>query len=654
MNMEAFDDILNEKYGIDDAAIFFNLKWAKEVIDAFDPSSDKDINDILEYYFIIMLFAKKIFPKTWDEATIKKYTYRVELFNAIVGKFLSKVNGENLSEYYKQTKDLFKSDFFAAVARYKVTKRISDEQFSSFVKENPYAMKDIIREEKLVKKYGKVIASLLTDKVEYAELVIDYFFVKDYLSDIKTFMPLELGREQKELIIRNYVNWSEANLNYLTLISGLKKADNYLVNDRLRLQAYKITQDICKKLSKNKENQIQACVRMGFCDQNEELNETYDEDTNTEEILYSKRWIAENLDFPTLLNNFIFLFRYVDWHRQCCCHFLSNPNDLDIFDMAGVHGKDEYTTGVNFEYVRKRSNLQMRLYQEELQKHKIEIEDLFKWFFETYLKEEFSVENYKYFSPTPQASNLEKILLIASQLDAVLKQFRLFIDDDKIDRELFAFSSMPYKIVDTPSMLEKKYLYPNSEEIKQDLFYLFSNHCMLGYLEKTDETYYCFAQILTTTNIRSDDYPDDEQKKLKHLIFREIIYVDKKGFLRINNLLLNLLFNIHKDGYLAYHYCSEKEKLIAEKFLKKGDLKAESSLFTRQEKEYLDFMLNVQKFFNGPELRNKYVHGNFSSNPEVHKNDYIELLKIMTLIVIRINEEFNLKYPKKEDEGCLG
>ena len=58
-------------------------------------------------------------------------------------------------------------------------------------------------------------------------------------------------------------------------------------------------------------------------------------------------------------------------------------------------------------------------------------------------------------------------------------------------------------------------------------------------------------------------------------------------------------------------------------------------------------MLNVQQFTNGPELRNKYAHGVFSLNDNQHYNDYIELLKIMVLIIIKINEEFCLKYPEE-------
>lgn len=45
------------------------------------------------------------------------------------------------------------------------------------------------------------------------------------------------------------------------------------------------------------------------------------------------------------------------------------------------------------------------------------------------------------------------------------------------------------------------------------------------------------------------------------------------------------------------------------------------------------------------EMRNKYIHGTNSKDEQIHFQDYLEFLKIMVLIIIKINEEFCLKYP---------
>ena len=63
------------------------------------------------------------------------------------------------------------------------------------------------------------------------------------------------------------------------------------------------------------------------------------------------------------------------------------------------------------------------------------------------------------------------------------------------------------------------------------------------------------------------------------------------------------------------------------------------TLFSRPEQDYLNFMLNKAEFSNGFDLRNRYIHDTCTLNEEMQQQDYLELLKIMTLITIKINEE---------------
>ena len=59
-------------------------------------------------------------------------------------------------------------------------------------------------------------------------------------------------------------------------------------------------------------------------------------------------------------------------------------------------------------------------------------------------------------------------------------------------------------------------------------------------------------------------------------------------------------------------------------------------------------MLNNAKYENGPALRNNYIHGTHSLDSQKHENDYYELLKIMVMIIIKINEEFCIKYQNEQ------
>ena len=636
-------------YGGNDMSTSLSLQRAEEVIIAYKASTEThDVNDIIEYYNIIQFFDNKIYHPDWDDAKRDEYAKTVNMFRAEVGRFLHSIQGNDLAALYNQIEARFRSDFINLLSHYKVTDRISDDQFSGFIDAHPQAMAYIIQNKSLVVKYGSVIIEQLKTKERFAELVLQHFYVRhDYSDRQKTYMPVDLDKTLINSIIRKYVEWEDASTNYLQLISGLKKAGEYPVEDKTRLKASKRVRAFWKEHFKSGNTGMKVAVEISILDQEAVVLEEFDDsDGMTHRLSYSKKWISDNLDYSTLLNNFIYLFNFTDQYYRC--QFLSNPNDLSVIErISGIHGNDEYTTGIGYESLKMKSSLQMFAYRKELHSHNIEVEDLFKWFFEEYLKTEFGVENYKYCVPSPSASSLEKILLMASQLDSVLKQFRLFIADDVIDRELFEFSSSPYKIVDTPSMIERKYLYPLSDEIKRDIFCLFSDQCLLSYSQKTSKNYNSLMELMLHEDIKPADYPEFAIAELNRLLDRGAVFADENGVLRIKRSVFRLLSDMYRNGNVCFSYCTDSEKQLAKVLLKRGDLEVESSLFTRQEKDYLDYMLNVQQFVNGPELRNKYVHGNYSLDPHIHESDYIELLKIMTLIVLKINEEFCLKYPSE-------
>jgi hypothetical protein len=51
-------------------------------------------------------------------------------------------------------------------------------------------------------------------------------------------------------------------------------------------------------------------------------------------------------------------------------------------------------------------------------------------------------------------------------------------------------------------------------------------------------------------------------------------------------------------------------------------------------------MLNKAEYSDGLNLRNKYAHSNYQHDENVQYQDYIELLKVMVLVITKMNEEF--------------
>ena len=87
-----------------------------------------------------------------------------------------------------------------------------------------------------------------------------------------------------------------------------------------------------------------------------------------------------------------------------------------------------------------------------------------------------------------------------------------------------------------------------------------------------------------------------------------------------------------RDHYIELDQWIQEKKVVVE-----------NTLFSRSEADYINYMLNQAEFSNGLDLRNKYTHDTCPLNEGKQKQDYLELLKIMILIVIKINEEFCIR-----------
>lgn len=117
---------------------------------------------------------------------------------------------------------------------------------------------------------------------------------------------------------------------------------------------------------------------MGFSNNKEEIDVSYEDELNPK-IIYSRLWLEENLDNPTLLNNFIYLFGYVD--RFFRSTFPSNKNHIGSLErLVGVKGNREYAIGASFMLKEMISSMQIRSYYYELHKLDKRLENIFKWF----------------------------------------------------------------------------------------------------------------------------------------------------------------------------------------------------------------------------------------------------------------------------------
>ena len=175
---------------------------------------------------------------------------------------------------------------------------------------------------------------------------------------------------------------------------------------------------------------------------------------------------------------------------------------------------------------------------------------------------------------------------------------------------------------------------------------------MLYYIEPFKEKYRTFYQLLTNENIGYDDFQDYQKGDIDYLISHEYLFQDQDGFLRIKNQeLVFVIGKLHYEDVLSFwHYSPEIRKEILN-MVQKGIVKFDNTLFTIEERKYLNYYLNKKEFSNSLDLRNKYLHATNSSSEDEQQNDYLRLLKLIILVIYKIKDDLIL-YETEQKTGA--
>lgn len=630
-------------YSASDYSSGFHLMGIKEMIDQFDNDKvDYDINEIIEFYNIIKFIDIKAYLTTWERQDIEIIQKVCKEYKRIVACYIKNINDSNFIGIYNEVGRNYKDDFFELLEQYKVYEMVSETIVDEILHNEKVCMHYILRNKKLINHYGNIIRTCLLNNSKYAELILDKYEIEHLNQRHTIYFPEVFTLEDKETVILNYIKAPFANLNYLYIINNIQSTNELKISDRTRLESKKRADEENQKFFDGKSG-MKYGAEVGFKENQEEPIIEQD-DKGVIKCSYSMEWIKDNSDYSTLLNNFIYLFNFVDLQMRIT--LFSKKTELGLFESAlFTRSKHAYDTGVGFSIKKMLSDLQMVGYYQRLEGLDIRLEEIIEWFFKEYLLDEFKIKDYKMNPPSVSSKYLEKCRTLLPELESIIKQYNLYVEDGYIDHELLQMSSNPIPYKDIKSKLEKKYIYPNykSQEFSNINYYFFSDQCMLSYIKDLDDKYSSFFKLLLKENVRVEDYPDYDKRDIDYLLEKNYIHVDCNGFIRITNFrLITILKDLHENEAINYwkypiSYRNEIDKLVDNQILV-----AESSLFSRPEQDYFNYYLNKSSFNNSFDLRNMYVHGtqfNNSDNENVHYTNYITFLKLFILIIIKINDD---------------
>lgn len=597
--------------------------------------SEWGIADLLDFHNILKYInIERFSDHIVQETSIDIKTYEKKIRQKI-GIFVGCHKDVFINLYDEIDFDIT-DDFFEVLEGYKLYQRIEINNFRRFLeKENVYIY-TVLKFKRLTEYFNEAVKDVLLSDSRNAETILS-----KYLKENDLYLPPSLNETDILSLIDEYIDSPLVNINVLRTIINFPTNKGLSIPDKIRLHAKRNAEKEEEKIFNNGTG-IESGVMISYPkDQDEAI--LINMNDRTADIKVSRKWIEENTDYPTLWNNFIYLFGFVDGNMRL--EFDSKKSESGILEsVIRPQAEHLYYQSYSFSFKEMLSNAEIYSYVNVLNVLGIRLEEMIEWFFDVYLNEEFQINDFIVKMPSSGASYFEKCRAILPEIDRIFKQYNALIEDGIIDQELIQMSSSSFKIKDIKSFNKKKYVYSSSDWYKTASFLLFSDQSSIFYLPKREEEYKNFFNLIISEKLTRNDFQKYQLKTMQWLFENNLICESNMGHIEfVDQKVIYVLKELYYKEVMSYWHYPKDIKILIEELSSRNLVDFETSLFSRNEQDYLDYYLNKSKFTNGHDIRNKYLHGTNTNDEKQYEIDYYLILKLFVIIVIKINDDLCIK-----------
>lgn len=598
------------------------------------------VNDALEVWNSLLflhneLVSEEILP---EDETVESFTAALK---GSVAAFFTSLSDLNIVDAFNGVEYYYRTDLVDAVIRYRVDSRVSAELLLNAMTGAGVGLGDMLASHQFVHKFGAELRSRLLSNPVLVEILIASHVRSE--RTVKLFPPREISMDEWTAILLKYINGPDANLNYLRLIRDARSQDIPGLNDDVRISAI----SRCEELEADLRDNLTGGFRVGYSIILGESDREYvdkDEDGVLEYALtYSRAWLEDTLEFPSVLNNLQALFGFAD--DNVILTLPSYSSEMQGLEALLVfNGKTNYPRGVQF-YTKERIAIsQMATYVQFLNENGVDLEDVYLWFFNEYIPDNYGGVKIVYRRSSPESTYLERIRHLVAEMEGVLRQFQLYSNLGEIDSRRLQYGSHDVVIENVPSQASDKYAVPVvGSDIGRVMNALFSDQSILNYVDdsKSDEN---FSMLLLRQNLKMEDFHDYQRPDIEWL--QDIGILDQ-GLHRVRFRSISqvaLLSRLYRVGAVNARWLRGDERTELESLLNSGRVSWRSTLFSADESKFLNYMLNDREFSDGPRLRNNYLHSRvpLDESGKQERYDYVRILIIMAQIIIKINDDFRV------------
>lgn len=611
-----------------DLALPFYVEKAISIVSqVVETEFSPDINDIISIFNILRYMDDGLEQQLGnpDRKPLKRLIIEFSQSRGVSGVFA------DFNKLYRWLND----DFWQFFVSFRLEKKLKEKDFSDFLSTQKPNIRPILFQKKLCNKFRWPIREYFLSDLRNVSYLIEEKEIKYSPSPA---IPKDITLEDKLSLISAYIGSETPSFGYLEIFAKTKE-----IPTRVRLAAQRRANEVRTQVFKSSTT-YKFGVQVSFKEQTEPVE--VELENGIAKYSYDLDWIRTNPDKATLLNNFIYLFEYVDDQNRMNLCFQTYEQGV-IERTMSKQRTDWHPDSIAFTHKNHAAFLQLHSYSSILNSLGTSIEELINWFFREYMKTEFKINNFQADLPEGDRPFVEKCKLLAPEIERILRQFQLFVEDGQIDHDLLALETKPFVPSATGSFLERKYCYLNSKDGERATYYFYSDQCMLSYCSRSQKSYETFANRLSQQNPRKDDFEEYQKPELDWLEQKGYVRFDKEGIVEPANVpRIVFLGEIFRNGCLWYGAYKGAWKDALDTMITDGTLRVESSLFSEPEAKYIDYHLNKRSFINSLDLRNKYAHGSHMGSGEreqEHEFNYFQMLKIVVCIVLKINDELCLR-----------
>ena len=596
--------------------------------------SFENINDLLELFNVLKYF------KDFNSKTLTNLKVNLEdlgkNFKSAVGRYFNNIKSEDeLKEIIKSIENQYRDDLILIFSQFSnVTKKFLTDDVIIFLCENSYLQyildnKNFLNSHRIREHNSYVLKSYLFSHIES----FPFYLSKDLVNSND---PFNFSSKEFNSLVDKYIHLHKGKI-YLNSLDLILK--NKLLSKNIRYLVCKFKDDLIKE--RVSFTNIESVIKLVPQDEISKF------ETNEGEFSYcfsyDLKWLKKFIDFPSILNNFKYVFNLVDYNNRIS--FTSAPlyRKKSIFEIFNCNKQklNEFDSNDIWDNYFISYILKTRTYCSFLKDLNIYLEDVIDWFFSDYIKKEFSIDNF--IVNIKAAKNLEsysdKIKLLLPEFESIFKQFEAYCEFNYVNHDYVSISlsigenSYPESLIKPEITYVEKNDSDDAKKIFNELFHedyrLKGHRNLFDFLKENKKGFdsQLLSELYTSFNL---------------LLKNKILFQDANGVLLADMSKLSLLEQVEDYGYLCYNFLNDVYQKDVNDLLNCNLLTSYNSFMSKQENDLFNFVFN-NKFSNNPlGLRNLYLHGNPSLNENEHESNYFISLTMMIVLVLKLNDAFTI------------